>query len=137
VHPALKSYFGYAFVKAALKYKFMLSSELNSFNIVSPQLGMLKLLHVLGPVSQIQLGQEMGIDKASMVKFLDGLEKNKWIQRMTDKKDRRIKLVGVTTKGLEAIKKLTTIQQKVVKEFLSPLSKAEQEQLKDLISRLT
>ena len=137
VHPVLKQYFGYCFGKAALKYKAMMTQKLESQGIVSPQLGILRLLQVLGPTSQIALGQDMGIDKASMVKFLDGLEKKKWIQRLPDSQDRRIKLVEVTTKGEEAIKKLTTLHLEVVKEFLSPLSKAEQEVLKDLVSRLT
>ncbi len=137
VHPVLKQYFGYCFGKAALKYKSMLAKELESFGIVSPQLGILKLLQDLGPVSQITLGQDMGIDKASMVKFIDGLEKKKWVQRLPDAKDRRIKLVGITTKGLEAVKKLSTIHVNVAKEFLKPLSKSEQEVLKNLVSRLT
>ena len=51
VHPILKTYFGYCFSKAALKYKAQLSKELEGHGITSPQLGILKLLHVLGPVS--------------------------------------------------------------------------------------
>jgi DNA-binding MarR family transcriptional regulator len=137
VHPILKTYFGYCFSKAALKYKAILNAELEVHGITSPQLGILKLLHVLGPVSQITLGQDMGIDKASMVKFIDGLEKKKWVQRIVDAKDRRIKLVGVTAKGADALKKLTVLHLKVAKEFLSPLNKSEQEQLQALLSRLT
>ncbi|KYG64023.1 hypothetical protein AZI86_14545 [Bdellovibrio bacteriovorus] len=137
VHPVLKAYFGYCFNKAALKYKSLLMTELEPLGLVSPQLGILKLLHVLGPVSQIALGQDMGIDKASMVKFIDGLEKKKWVQRLPDPNDRRIKLVGITAKGKDAVSKLSELHVKVAEEFLSPLTKAEQAQLKKLVSRLT
>ncbi len=53
----------------------MLSVEFDKQGLVSPQFGILRLLQLLGPMSQITLGQDLGIDKASMVKFIDGIEK--------------------------------------------------------------
>lgn len=136
VHPALKVYFGYCLTKAALKHKSMLAQELSKFKVVGPQLGIMKLLQIMGPTSQISLGQDMHVDKASMVKFIDGLEKQKFVRRVTDKKDRRIKLVELTEKGAKTLEILAEIRKQVEDEFLSPLTKKEKEALKEIISKL-
>ncbi|WP_413944706.1 MarR family winged helix-turn-helix transcriptional regulator [Bdellovibrio sp. HCB-162] len=136
VHPALKVYFGYCLSKAALKHKSMLAKELDKYKIVSPQLGIMKLLQINGPASQISLGQDMHIDKASMVKFIDGLEKQKYVRRVPDKNDRRIKLVELTEKGLKDLQKLARIRQEIEDEFLSPLSAKEKESLREIVSKL-
>lgn len=136
VHPGLKVYFGYCLSKAALKHKSMLAKELDKYKIVSPQLGILKLLQIAGPASQISLGQDMHIDKASMVKFIDGLEKQKYVRRVPEKNDRRIKLVELTEKGAKALQTLAKIRQEVEDEFLAPLTAKEKEALKEIISKL-
>lgn len=137
VHPLLKTYFGYCFSKAAQKYKSLLAKRLAAYKIVSPQLGIMRLLHLQGPASQISLGQDMNIDKASMVKFIDGLEKNRWVQRIPDRQDRRIKLVALTAKGADTLAELSEAHHATVAEFLAPLSKKERDQLQQLIGRLT
>lgn len=136
VHPILRVYFGYCLTKAALKHRLLLTERLSKFKLITPQLGIMKLLEVLGPTSQVSLGQEMHIDKASMVKFIDGLEQQKYVRRTTDTKDRRIKLVELTAKGLKDLKTLATIRQTAEDEFLSPLSEKEKAQLRELIAKL-
>ena len=136
IHPILKVYFGHCLARITMKYKAMMAKELAPYNIVGPQLGLMRLLMEGGPTSQITLGQDIGVDKASMVKFIDGLEKKKWVRRVQDKFDRRVKLVELTPKGLEGLKALADVHDKVVAEFLSPLSKSERDQLKNLISKL-
>ena len=136
IHPALKAYFGHCLVRVTLKYKAMMAKELAPHNIVGPQLGLMRLLMEAGPASQITLGQDIGIDKASMVKFIDGLEKKKWVRRVPDKVDRRVKLVELTPKGLEGLKTLAGAHDRVMADFLKPLSKSEQAVLKDLITKL-
>lgn len=137
IHPALKGYFGYCLVKSAIKFKYLLSQELSKHDVGGPELGIMRFLHLLGPMSQITLSQDLGIDKASMVKFIDSLEKKKWVLRAPDKKDRRIKLVGLTKKGEDALVKLTKIHKGVVENFLSPLNEKERAQLKELVSKLS
>lgn len=136
VHPGLKVYFGYCLSKAALKHKSMLAVELDKYKVAAPQLGIMKLLQITGPASQISLGQDMHVDKASMVKFIDGLEKQKYVRRVTDKKDRRIKLVELTEKGSKALQTLAEIRVQVENEFLSPLTNREKDLLKEIVSKL-
>ncbi|KHD87953.1 MAG: hypothetical protein OM95_11870 [Bdellovibrio sp. ArHS] len=137
VHPALKTSFGYSFIKAAMKYRSMLSQELEKHKLVTAHIGILKLLNLFGPASQIGLGQDMGIDKASMVKFIDGLEKMKWVRRLPDKIDRRIKLVEITPKGSDGLKKILELHSRVTEEFLSPLPAKERKALHEVLNKLT
>lgn len=104
--------------------------------IVGPQLGIMKLLQVQGPKSQIVLGQEMYIDKASMVKFIDGLEKLKYVRRVPGAEDRRIKVVELTPKGQKDLETIAKTQRQVEDEFLSPLSKKDKELLKEILPKL-
>lgn len=136
INPALKVYFGYCLNKATLKYKTMTNQALSHYNIVTPQLGIMKLLQIYGPKSQIALGQEMFIDKASMVKFIDGLEKIKYVRRLPDSKDRRIKIVELTAKGQKGLEELAKLQKELENEFLSPLTSKEKELIKEIIPKL-
>ena len=136
IHPALRQYFGYCLIKASIIYKNSLSQELSKYRVVSPQMGIMKILQIAGPSSQITLGQEMHIDKASMVKYIDGLERLKYVKRISDKKDRRIKLVALTNQGNKLIKEISFTRKKIESRFLSPLSKREQVQLQKLIDKI-
>ncbi|UXR63623.1 MarR family transcriptional regulator [Bdellovibrio bacteriovorus] len=136
INPALKVYFGYCLNKAALKYKTMTAQALAHYGIVTPQLGIMKLLQIQGPKSQITLGQEMFIDKASMVKFIDGLEKIKYVRRIPASGDRRIKMVELTPKGQKGLEALVKVQKEMENEFLSPLTAKEKELIKEILPKL-
>jgi DNA-binding MarR family transcriptional regulator len=101
--------------------------------------GHLAILGVLtdkGPMSQRQLGTESQIEKSSLVLFLDVLEGEGWLQRTADPADRRAHLVKLTPKGRAKFAALGPRLQKAQDTFLAPLSKAEQTQLADLLTRL-
>ncbi|MFV8259328.1 MarR family winged helix-turn-helix transcriptional regulator [Bdellovibrio bacteriovorus] len=135
-NPVLKAFFGYCLNKCALRYKDMMGRALLQHKIVGPQLGIMKLLQVQGPKSQIALGQEMYIDKASMVKFIDGLEKLKYVRRVPGAEDRRIKVIELTPKGLKDLNAIAKTQRMVEDEFLSPLSKKDKDLLKEILPKL-
>jgi len=136
VHPGLKEYFGYCLIKASAWLRKLHDEELKNQNIQTHHLGILKILEIGGPISQIQLGEELGIDKASMVKLIDHLEKYKYVERRPHPTDRRIKNVKMTKYGLEAMGRCSQIKTEIEKKFFKNLTVNEQEQLRVLISRL-
>lgn len=136
-HPHLKSYVSYCLHKSAAKAREILTQELAPWGIIPPQLGMLKILAVEGALSQVNLGDEMLIDKATMVKLIDGLEEKGFIERQAPTTgDRRIKMVRITTKGLKALEKMSKARQKAEDVFLKPLSAAEKAALKKILPKL-
>src|SRR5476649_2464741 len=82
VHPALKEYFTYRFYKLALRLRAEVNEALQKHGILGIQLGLIRVLELEGPASQVSLGRSLGIDKATMVKLLDDLERNGFVQRV-------------------------------------------------------
>ncbi|OYZ13301.1 MAG: hypothetical protein B7Y39_18245 [Bdellovibrio sp. 28-41-41] len=82
--------------KVAMRFRSMLDEALVKYNLVMPQLGVLRIVNEAGRVSQQDIGDFVVIDKASMVKFIDQLEKLKLVSRKSHETDRRIKLISLT-----------------------------------------
>lgn len=136
VHPVLATFFGYAYTKTALIYKMKFVEDLKSIGIIGPQCGILYILNHSGPQSQIKLGGELGIDKATMVKLIDELEKMNFVSRTSDLVDRRIKMIALTSHGKKSLPRITAIRDKNEEKFLSVLSPSEQQSLKSIVSKL-
>lgn len=125
VHPALKEYFSYRFYKIAMRLRAELNEALEQYGMISTHLGILRVLYKEGPASQADLGRGMGIDKASMVKFLDEMEKRGFIRRIAVKGDRRVKRISITPNGSAKLRAGTKKRSEVEKRFFSPLGRNE------------
>lgn len=136
MHAALIPQFGYCFTKSALKLRKLLSDEIEKVGVQLPQMGLMIILAKSGPMNQISLGDEMAIDKATMVKILDMMEDSDVVRRKQDPADRRVKLVELTSKGRALLPKLRKSRDKVEEQFLSPLTKTEASELRRLIAKL-
>lgn len=136
VHPNLRNYFGYCLYKSAARLRLSLDKALAKHGLVAPQLGILRLLEWDGPTSQIQLGRLLGIDKATMVKWIDGLERQGSVLRAGSGKDRRVKFVEVTAKGREILQAASKVRDRAEKEFLSPLTEKERQALRTILPKL-
>lgn len=136
VHKALKPYFSYCLYKSALHLRERINTALADHGIIATQLGILRLLSELGPISQNELGQEMGVDKASMVKFIDGLEAKKLVTRAGSTKDRRVKFIHITKPGLKLLTEATRLRADTEDEFLAPLTATEKAQLRKILPKL-
>ena len=135
-NPALIQHFGYCFTKSALRLRKLLSDGLEDVGIQLPQMGLMIILSKSGPMNQLSLGEEMAIDKATMVKVLDQMEDSGVVRRRTDPADRRVKLVELTPKGRNLLPKMQKMRDQVEAKFLSCLSKAEATELRRLITKL-
>ena len=137
IHPVLKQNFGYCLYKSAMRFRSLLDEALQKHGLLTPQLGMLRIVHESGSLSQHDIGDGLGIDKASIVKFIDQLEKLKLVIRKNHETDRRIKMVSLTAKGTKVLKKGALIRQQIEEQFLAPLTATERSQVKKLMPKLT
>ncbi|MGC4088244.1 MAG: MarR family transcriptional regulator [Polyangiaceae bacterium] len=65
------------------------------------------LLHLgraAAPMPQVELAEAMGITPPSLVKLLDRLEEDGWVERQPEPQDRRAKRVSLTPKAREMVK---------------------------------
>lgn len=136
IHPALKEYFTYRFYKLALRLRAAVNEGLVKHGLLGIQLGLLRVLELEGPESQIELGRDLGIDKATMVKLLDDLETKGLIQRVAVRGDRRVKHVRITAKGVKKLRDGTRVREEVERKFFAVLSEAERTSLDRTLAKL-
>lgn len=136
VNPVLKSHFAYSLIKAAIKLKTLINDKISHLNIIGPHIGVMLYIQAHGPISQIELGTELGIDKATMVKLIDQLEVEGIVKRTLSADDRRIKNVELTTKGQRTLDKVRALKDEVEQEFLAPLTAEEQKVLRKTLPLL-
>jgi DNA-binding MarR family transcriptional regulator len=136
IHPALQKYFTVRFYKLAIRLRADVNEALEKFDLMGVELGLLRVLEAEGPVSQVAFGRSMGIDKASMVKFLDDLERKELIQRVAVKADRRIKHIRITQWGIRLLRKGTKVRERVEQRFFSVLTPEERRSLDSMLSKL-
>lgn len=78
-----------------------------------------------GAINQCQLGEELLIDKASMVRIIDTLSGNGMIERTVNPDDRRVHLLKLTEEGEKWMVIIRTYIQEVNQTFLSFLPETE------------
>ena len=88
------------------------------------------------PLTQREISEWTGIEKSSMVIFLDGLEKQGWIRRARHPTDRRAHAVSLTPSGAERLAVLGPQIAGTEEEFLSVLSLKQRKTLAALLTTL-
>lgn len=106
-----------------------LASRFKAANIdmTAEQWGVILILLNGGAKTQRQLGEELCLEKSSVSRLLNGLERRDWIVRTRDPKDSRQKLVAPTPKVQKTAERCATIARAIIKE--AQQGTTEQEQL--------
>lgn len=78
-----------------------MNEELSQHGITSRQWEVLACISHEGELSQTELAERMFIEAPTLVGVLDRMERDGWIQRVTDETDRRRKLIRPTEKADE------------------------------------
>ena len=90
-----------------------------------------------GPMSQNRLGRSVAMDAATTKGVVARLCQRDLVSIHPDGRDRRRYVVSLTEDGLELIRGLVSVSNRVSDEILAPLSPAEREAFLDLLERLT
>ncbi len=97
--------------------------------------GVLNLL-AEGPISQQALGEQLGIDRTTVVELIDQLELQGVVVRRRNPADRRSYALSLTPKGRTVQKRAARAFDGVADEFFGPLAPAEQQALMDMLHRI-
>lgn len=76
-----------------------MAASLEGTSLNMGQVVLLASLYAQNDLTQVQLAQISGIEKSSIVLFLDALEKDGWVERRRHPTDRRAHLVHMTEDG--------------------------------------
>ena len=97
--------------------------------------GVLNLL-AEGPISQHELGGQLGIDRTTMVELIDRLEEEGHVVRRRNPADRRSYALSLTPRGRSFQKRAARVFDAAAAEFFSPLKPGEQRALVEMLRRM-
>lgn len=97
--------------------------------------GVLNLL-AEGPISQQAIGEQLGIDRTTVVELIDELEGQEVVVRRRNPADRRSYALHLTPKGKTVQKRAARAFDAAADEFFGTLNKRERESLADMLRRL-
>src|SRR5205807_7626131 len=97
--------------------------------------GVLNLL-AEGPVSQQALGEQLGIDRTTMVELIDQLEQQAVVVRRRNPSDRRSYALSLNPKGRTVHRRAARVFDAAADEFFEPLKPAERPAFADMLRRL-
>lgn len=119
-------------VRAAESVMGRLNGQFTDVPVTQSQFGVLDSLFHLGPLSQRELGDKLLKTSGNITMVVDNLEKRGLVRRERGKRDRRIMTVHLTDKGREIILSLLPRRVAAIREEMSVLSSADQEDLRRL-----
>jgi DNA-binding MarR family transcriptional regulator len=112
------------------------NERLSPLGITAREFGVLTLLARTGQLSQQAIGEQLRIDRTTMVAMVDALEQAGFVRRERNPNDRRAHAVKLTLKGRARQRRGAETLDHARNEFFAPLSKHEREQLLALLKRL-
>ena len=121
----LTRYTGFLVAKAHQRLFSIFAEECRKQAVEVPHAGILHLLQEFGPMSQQELGRKLRIDRTTMVKFIDSLEKHKFARRKNHPQDRRAYLVEITDSGSKVLATVSKIAERMEEELLVHYSEPE------------
>jgi len=97
--------------------------------------GVLNLL-AEGPISQQAVGEQLGIDRTTVVELIDELEQQGIVVRRRNPADRRSYALTLTPKGRTVQKRAARVFDAAADEFFDALEPAERQVLQGMLRRL-
>jgi DNA-binding MarR family transcriptional regulator len=132
-------------IEAALEFKMVAAKmqlereELFSHFGITP--GRFHLLMILKGeegyiLSPSELAKRTSVTRATMTQFVDALERDEYVRRTDDPKDRRGMLVQLTDKGIAKLKEILPHYFRRLTEFTSELSIEERDTLMKIMKKI-
>lgn len=97
--------------------------------------GVLNLL-AKGPISQQELGEQLGIDRTTIVELIDELERQGVVLRRRNAADRRSYALSLTPKGRTVQRRASQAFDEAADEFFEAVNPRERQLLSDMMRRL-
>ena len=104
--------------------------------MTAEQWGAILLLLNSDAMTQGQLGERLYLEKSSVSRLVDGLERRGWVMRTKSSGDSRHKLVSPTPKSLETAERCAVIARAVLKEAQSGMTEDEQLVCRSFLARI-
>lgn len=112
-------------IKTSRQLQNVIGFKSTSVALSSSEASALLIIDSQKEISQIEIALKLHLKPASVVSLVDELEKLKLVSRSTIKKDRRKYQIQLTEKGVEQVKEIRKLANKLESFIRSKLSKEE------------
>jgi MarR family transcriptional regulator, 2-MHQ and catechol-resistance regulon repressor len=113
-----------------------IGTHLESEGVTPGQFAVLEALLHLGPMCQHALAAKLLRSGGNMTLVVDNLEKQGWVKRVRQEKDRRMVQIHLTPKGRRLITRIFPEHAKAIARVMSELTPAEQDDLRRIARKL-
>ncbi|GGW88585.1 MarR family transcriptional regulator [Streptomyces lomondensis] len=128
---------GFLLNKAGQLLTAQFESELAPYGLSARNWGVLRFIDVNGNQSQQSIGEQLRIDRSTMVNLVDELERMGYVVRLRDPHDRRRYAVTLTEYGRRQLRSgLDSVEDKVTDRFLERISEQDRERLVSILISL-
>jgi DNA-binding MarR family transcriptional regulator len=127
---------GYLLKHAQLRLGELTAAALGPYGLTGRELAVLLALDSGEPASQQQAAARLGIDRTTMVAFLDTLEDKGLVVRRPHADDRRKNVVELTETGRDTVRDAIEAADEAERQFLAPLPNPVRRQLRDALHTL-
>lgn len=134
--PATNTRLGYLLKHALARYEELSAATLESLDLTGRELGVLLTLAEGEPPSQQEAALRIGIDRTTMVAFLDALEGKGLLARHPSAEDRRRNVVELTKAGRRTLRAAVRATDAAEAEFLAALDEADARRFRDSLRLL-
>lgn len=113
-----------------------ISDYLKPFNLTLAKFNALMVIKHQGKekgLSQVEIGKFLIVTASNITRLIDKLEKEKFIERVSQKGDRRINLVRITKKGSDLLEEIWPGYCKKIEELTALINKKELIQISELL----
>ena len=100
------------------------------------QWGILTIVKSRPGVGQVELADELGLDRSNVANVVDRLTRRGVLKQTVSKLDRRKRSIAITPKGVALMTRFQPKAERAQRRLLEVLSKEERQQFMSLLSRL-
>lgn len=100
------------------------------------QWGILTIVKSQPGVGQVELAEELGLDRSNVANVVDRLTRRGVLKQTVSKLDRRKRSIAITPKGVALMTRFQPKAERAQRRLLEVLSKEERQQFMSLLSRL-
>jgi DNA-binding MarR family transcriptional regulator len=131
--PELHRRLGYLLKHAQLRLSELTTEALAPYGLDGRELAVLTVLGTGEPASQQEAAGRLGIDRTTMVAFVDTLERKGMVARRPHAEDRRKNVVELSPAGRDTLRKATKASDAAERRFLAPLDAPAARQLREAL----
>ncbi|KGD74857.1 MarR family transcriptional regulator [Tatumella morbirosei] len=110
--------------------------ETKEFNVTPVQYSLLSVLEEYGEMDQLTLALRLGLERTSVAEVIPRLEERSLLERRVNESDKRMKMVKISRKGKNLLKKMSDLAAKAHERTIEALDESDKAVFLDLMTKL-